>query len=238
MPMTRHGARAALGAMLCLAACGDISGVGSACTGGSPFVFNVLVRDPLGAPQMLHATAIFHDDSSATADTAEDFGDTLRTVGGRGNRVYDIQVTKRYYADGWARGVYAVTNKCGYLANPVTVPIVISVLPGAPVIRSLDFVRRSFLDRTPPYDTLTVVPVIDANPGVSRALRWSISGDTAAVAFDSVTGLLTYRCLSKIRNWVTATTTMIADTTFRGSIAVEIFGHPDSTESRSDPPCS
>jgi hypothetical protein len=235
--MIRLNTFAALGAILCLTACGDIAGVATPCA-GSPFAFNVLVRDPLGAPQMLHATVLFHDDSSGTVDTAEVVGDTLRTIGGRGNRVYDIQVIKPYYADGWARGVYAVTSKCGYVPNPVTVPMVISVLPGAPAIRSLDFARRSFLDRTPPYDTLTVVPVIDANPGVSRALRWSISGDTDAVAFNPATGLLTYRCQSRIRSWVPVTTTMIADSTFSGSVAVQIFGHPDSTQSRSDPPCS
>ena len=148
MPMSSPKVWVGFCALLSLSACGDIAGVAHGCTGGSPYVFNVLVRDQFGAPQLLGATVIFHDDSSGTVDTAGVYGDSLRTVGGRGNRVYDIQVTKPMYADGWARDVVAVTNECGYRADPVTASITIVALSEAQ--SSVEIKGRPAADSDPP----------------------------------------------------------------------------------------
>jgi hypothetical protein len=80
------------------------------------------------------------------------------------------------------------------------------------------------------------MPYIDADAGVSRAVVWSISGDTAAVTLDRALGTLTYRCGAKNRT-VILTATLVADSAFRDSAGISVQGHPIPNDAK-DPPCS
>jgi hypothetical protein len=178
------------------------------------------------------------DGSYVEAD--QSYGDTLHILAAqdRGGRTYDIRVSKPYYKDATIKGVKTRGGGCvtGHENPPVTmtIPVVLELLPDAPPIRSLHVSRHHILlDRT--YtETFAFKPYVDADPGVSRAVTWSLTGDTASVAFDKVTGTLKYRCLPNSGYlWVFARS--VVDPRLLDSADVAVQGHPAATN---DPACS
>lgn len=218
-------------ATLALAACKGVTEV--RCAVGYPPSLNVTVRDVAGRPQALGAAVTFYDGTDRFLDST--FTESLSVQGGGAGHTYDISVTKRYYADTTVRRVSTPNyDICGsYRPGQVTVPVVLSLVVGAPAVRSLYLLpQRITMDRG--WTPFVFASVIDANVGTSHAVRWSIAGDTGSVAFDSATGTLTYRCLKK-SGYLTLTATSVADSTVVASSAVAVQGHPAVDN---DPPCS
>lgn len=207
------------------------------CAGVGYYAVTVTVRDQLGRPQALGATVMLQDGTYQETHTAED---SLSVYGAddRGGKTYDIHVTKPYYNDVWVRGVRAPGGGCvtGHESEPtnIKVPIVLSLVSNAPPVRSIVLLPMytPILDRG--RSPFAFTAVVDANPGVSQAIVWSVAGDTASAGFDPATGVLTYRCLPKSGNLtVTAAAAANPSVTATGTVAVQ--GHPAST---TDPPCS
>jgi hypothetical protein len=217
-----------LSAALCLTACGQISEIlgttVSGCDVGAGPAFNIITRDQNGTGQALGALVIFHDDSTSHADSAYRTDDTLSDYGGVQNRRYDIQVSKRYYKDGWAIDAITPGDKCGLGQSRIT--ITITLLPGSPPIRSMTmFPSVAGIDPADGDSVLTFRPFIDTDLGISHALRWTITGDSTAATFDPVTATLTYHC-QPLTTHMVFKATLLADTTFSDSSLVTVVGHP------------
>lgn len=210
----------------------------TACAGVGYSAVHVAIRDQQGNPQALDALVTLYDESYREQDSSRADPLTVFAAEERGGRTYDIQVSKRYYNDTWVRDVHAPGGGCvtSLEANSVTitVPVVLSIAPGAPAVRSIHLLPpHILLDRSPYPGTVTFAPYVDANIGVSRALYWRISGDTGSVSFDPVTGTLQYRCRATSGN-LTVTARSTVDSTVVGLADVAVQGHPASP---SDPPC-
>ena len=218
-----------LAATLCLTACGRISelfgNTVSGCNVGPGPAFNVITRDQNGTGQALGALVIFHDDSTSHADSAYRTNDTLSDYGGVQNRRYDIQVSKRYYKDGWAIDAITHGDNGGLGMSKIT--ITIALLPGSPPIRTMTMLPSAFyLDPGEDDSTLTFRPFIDADPGVSRAVRWTITGDNSAATLDLRSAAAPRMAAKPFTTHMVFKATLLADTTFSDSSLVTIVGHP------------
>lgn len=226
-----------LGAAALVAAC-DGFPFETGCAGVGYSAVTVTVRDQLGHPQALGATVMLQDGSYAETHAPED-SLTVYGADDRGGRTYDIHVTKPFYNEVWVRGVRAPGGGCvtGHESSPtnIAVPIVLSLAPNAPPTRSIHLLPQytPILDRGR-QTTLTFATIIDVDPGVSRAVTWSMTGDTASVGLDPATGLLTYRCLATSGH-VTVTATLTANPSISGSADLAVQGHPAGS---GDPPCN
>lgn len=130
----------------------------SACTEGNvcagvefgPLIY-VQVRDQHGTPQALGSEVWFLSRSGASVACTP--SDTLTISGGSYSVTYDIEVSKRYYAA--SQQVHNVTvpgDECARWASPPeTIPVVITLLPGSPPVRSPHwFPQNPTLDRGHP----------------------------------------------------------------------------------------
>jgi hypothetical protein len=213
-------------AVLSAGACKDLMGIQTGCDVAPGEAFAVTTRDQNGTGQALGAVMIFHDDSTGRADSASTIDDTLTDYGGVQNRFYDIQVTKRYYSDGWARHLRVVSDKCGLGFSRITIPI--GLIAGSPPIRTMNMLPRATgVDPNQGQPTVTFRPFLDADPSVSRAMRWTITGDSTAATFDPATATLTYHC-QPLNTRVVVRATLLADSTFSDSSVVTVVGHPFS----------
>ncbi len=209
------------------------------CAGVGYYALALPVRDARGTPQALGAQVALSDgDYREQASTSTD-SLTIYAADERGGRTYDILVTKQYYRDTLIRGVKTRGGGCvtGNERPPVmtTVPIVLTLAAGAPAARSLRLLPdRMLLDRSPSKSAGAFTPLLDADLGVTRDIRWSISGDTASVLFNPATGALQYRCLAK-SGYLTVRATAVADTSLVATAQLSVQGHPASP---TDPPCS
>ncbi len=223
-------------ATIALAACGDLFAPNTVCTlQASPPPINVTIRDQAGNAEALGSVASFSN-GTIQVDARSSF-DSLVISGGTYSQTYDISVRKPFYQDLVLHNVRSGDgDRCGHPLGPVlTVQAALSLAAGAPPFRSLFLLPdRITLDRGRPGNNYSFTTVIDASPGVSRALRWRFTGDTASVGLDSVSGVLTYRCL-KTSGYGTLTATSVVDSSVAASVAIAVQGHPAAT---SDPPCS
>ena len=226
----------AMGAAALVAACDGLP-FETDCAGVGYHAVTVTIRDELGHAQALGSSVMLQDGSYVEFHGAED-SLTVFAADDRGGRTYDIHVTKPFYNEVWVRGVRAPGGGCvtGHESTPtnIVVPIALSLAPNAPPLRSIYLLPNysPILDRSQTKFTFT--PVIDASPGVSRTVLWSVIGDTASAGFDPVSGSLTYRCLATSGSLdVTATLTAMPSLSAKANIRVQ--GHPAST---TDPPCS
>ena len=193
------------------------------------------MRDQQGNPQALGATVILHDGTYSEQDSTDHSPLTILAAEDRGGVTYDVQVTKPYYSDAWVRGVRAPGGGCVTRGVSVTVPVKLTIAPGAPPVRSVHILPpHVLLDRPPAAGTGLFTPYVDVDAGLSRAVYWSIAGDTGSVIFDAPTGTLTYRCLAK-SGYLTVTARSVADSMVMGSASVSVQGHPAAS---TDPPCS
>ena len=217
---------------LCLAVRPGCSGVGY-------WALQVAIRDAQGNPLALGATVTLYDGAYREQDSARYDPLTVYAAQERGGRRYDIQVAKRYYADAWVRGVEAPGGGCvtGREKTPVTrtVPVVLSLAPNAPAVREIHLLPpRILLDRAPYPSAGTFTPYVDANVGVSRAIRWCIAGDTGSVDFDPATGTVRYRCRAR-SGALTISAISAVDSSVFGTAELAVQGHPATP---SDAPCS
>lgn len=234
--LQRIAAGLAIGIVVLATAC-DVSSIfGSDCADVGYAAVTVTVRDQLGHGQALGATVTLQDGSYTETHSDQD---TLLVYGAmeRGGRTYDIHVTKPFYNEVWVRGVRAPRGGCGQpiSARTIAVPVVLSLAPNVPPLRSI-FLMPNYspiLDRGP-SSTFTFATIIDASPGASRAVLWSVTGDTASASFDPATGTLTYRCRPSSGS-LDVTATLAALPSLTATQTVRVQGHPVGT---GDPPCS
>jgi hypothetical protein len=135
-PALRNSLRASalLFAAMALSACGSIVGV-DRCDVAYPPAFDVTVRDQGGAPQALGAIVTFTWASNRYQASTLD--DSVNVRAGGPGTTYEIRVSKRYYNDASVHNVYTPDLGCGRAGAVVTVPIVLSLVPGSPAVRSL-----------------------------------------------------------------------------------------------------
>jgi hypothetical protein len=219
-----------------LAACS--SPFETSCAGVGYYALAIPISDRFGDPQALGATVTLTDGAYVEHDTASGSPLVIQAAGDRGGRTYDIRVSKPWYNDAVIKGVQTRGGGCvtGH-ENPsvtTTLPVTLALVPSAPAIRSVVLVpHHVLLDRT--YtETFAFRPYVDANPGVSRAISWSISGDTGSVAFDAASGTVRYRCLPK-SGYLMLYARSLVDARLVDSADVAVQGHPAATD---DPPCS
>lgn len=227
--------RTAMGLVLCLfaTAC-QLPVIG--CAGVGYYALQVNVQDPAGNPQAIGSAVNlfagdYHETDSSTVSPL-----AVEAAEEGGGRTYDIQVTKQYYQDTWIRGVHTFGPACyeGHGNPTITVPAVLTLVTGAPQLRSIHVVPpQGELDRAIGLNTVVPTVYVDADNGISRAVRWSISGDTAAVWLEPATGILHYRCTPSSGH-VILTALSVVDSTVFGSADIEVQGHPAGG---SDPPC-
>jgi hypothetical protein len=219
--------------------CKDILGQGDCAGVGHPPPVSVTIRNQYGTPVALGAVVTFITGTQQFPDST--LYDSLTVGAGGEGATYDIQVDKPFHATQTIRGVHVPSGGfCDYnyraAGLPITVAVTLDVLPGAPPLRSLNLLPSDvLLDRGGPRSTFTFAAVVDADPGVSRSVRWSVTGDTASAGLDPVTGLLTYRCLPK-SGTLTLLARSAADSTFVATATVRVQGHPALDQP--DPPCS
>jgi hypothetical protein len=220
-------------------ACSGIDfGGPTVCAGVGYYALDVTVVDQYGQARALGARITLTDGGYTETDSTQD---TLHVFAAeeRGGRTYDIRVSKPYYTDAVIRGVKTRGGGCvtGHENPPVqlTVPVTLMLAPGAPILRAIRILPAGspLLDRPPYSSSLVPIAKFDADPGVSRAVAWSIAGDTSSFRFDSASGRVTYLCAPK-SNSATVTVRAVADPTVFDTMVVRFQGHPATT---TDPPC-
>ena len=237
--MGRRGWTARMAAVLVLAVASCEWPLVSGCSGVGYYALQIPIRDARGNPLALNATVTLYDGTYRAEASAREDPLTVYAAADRGGRRYDIQVSKPYYTDVWVRGVDTPGGGCvtGHESTPVTrvLPVVVALAPGAPAVRSVHLLPpRVLLDRAPYPSVGTFTPYVDADPGVSRAVVWRLTGDTSSVSFDPTTGIVRYRCLARSGS-LTIRAISAADSTVVGSADIAVQGHPAVL---GDPPCT
>ena len=126
----------------------------SGCSGVGYHARQVPICDLPGNPQALNATVTLYDGAYQVQASSREDPLTMYTAQDRSGRRYVINVTKPYYVDVWLRGVDTPGGGCvtGHESKPVTrvVPIVLTLAPGAPAVRSAHLrPPRVLLERAP-----------------------------------------------------------------------------------------
>ena len=228
------GAGLAVSAALVLSSC-NLFGEGDCTTVGYPLL-TVEIRDAQGRAQAAGSTVTIVAGEARYPQLLRD--DSLRTTYYQtaGASVVDVVVSKPYYQEVVVKGVKVGANSCLKADNrPVTLQVVLALAPNAPAVRAVHVLpARVLLDRAPYTTTYTFTALVDANPGVSTAVRWRLDGDSSGVELDAQTGTVRYRC-QRPSTYPTLQAVALADTLVVGTAAVATPGHPAATN---DPPCS
>jgi hypothetical protein len=227
-------------------------GVASGCThgltdlcddSGEPFTrpISVVIRDQSGSAAALGSVVTFIADAKQTRDST--FTDSLTVSGGYYGVHYQLAVTKPFYTPDTIENAYVpitLGGRCNYITSagpPVTLQATLTLVPNAPLVRTLLFVpplpANYRLDRGG-LDSVRITPLLDANSTVSHAITWELSGDTASLGFNPATGVASFRC-RQYSGSVTVVAKAVADTTVTDTATLIIQGHP---QGKNDPPCS
>jgi len=209
------------------------------CAGVGYYALRVSILDDQGNPAALGATVTlddeaFHEVDSSTYDPLTVYGAMERS-----GRTYDVRVSKQHYQDVAMQvkvpgGDECVSGGTSVERNSASVTVQLSARANAPAVRSVRLLPPNvLLDRSPGRLSWAFAPYVDAAPGVSRAIAWSIAGDTVSAGFDPITGVVTYRC-RPVSGYLTVTARSLVDPSVFGQAKVAIQGHPASS---SDPPC-
>ncbi len=201
--------------LLGLAAC---RGREQECIGtGGPSVL-VEVRGPDGSPAAIGTKVVIRDGTFVDSGGA---WDELRVgAGERRPGRYQVEVSKPGYERVVLRDVMAPGDTVCNYAEPTDIrAISLKLLPDAPPVLSI-VVLPDVVVGLGPGNTTQFRVVVDAAPGVSRAVRWSSSDTTIATV--SPSGLVTAGCLPASRD-VVITAVSVADPQIRaeGSVWVE-----------------
>ena len=192
-------------------------GFGTGCTQGNvndcngvgepyPSPISVVIRDPSGAAAAVGAVVAFIEDTNQVRDST--FTDSLTVRGGHYGHHYRLVVTKPYYTPDTIEDAYVPISyggRCGYVTSagqPLTLGATLRLIPNAPLVRTLLLLPPlpgNYLIDRGGMDSVQLTPLLDANPSVSHAVTWRLSGDTASLAFDSVTNTASFRCLTVFR---------------------------------------
>jgi hypothetical protein len=173
---------------------------------------DLLVRDANGRGEAFGTKATVYRGSDSVVTTGID---TLHLRAGYTDAgSFKVRVSRPFYQDVVLPSVAVLPGQCNVLVT--TVPVTLSLAPGAPAIRALAIFGTDFLYT--PGVQLQLVARLDADPGIPTTVNWRVA-DTVLARIDA-NGLLTAKCtLVGGADSVTAIST--ADTTVR---AKAIFG--------------
>ena len=195
--------------------------VGKMCTGtGGPSVM-VEVRNPSGRPAAIGTTIVIQDGAfKDSVDGAHPRGELHVGAGERRPGRYEVRLYKPGYRTVILRDVMAPGDEECQYAEPSDVrKVTLELLPGTPNVRSVVVLPSSMGFGLPNLE-LQLRAVVDADSGVSDAVRWT-SSDTA-VATISASGVLRSRLRTTTGNAV-ITATSVADPTVRGHASVTVW---------------
>lgn len=195
--------------------------VGKICVGtGGPSVM-VEVRDPNGRPAAIGTTIVIQDGAfKDSVDGARPRGELHVGAGERRPGRYEVRLYKPGYRPVILRDVMAPGDtQCGY-AKPTDVRKVrLELLPDAPSVRSIFVFPPNIGIGLPGWEEQMRV-VVDANAGISDAVRWASSDTTVATI--SPSGLLRSRCRATTGSTL-ITATSVADPRVRGHASVTVW---------------
>ena len=171
---------------------------------------DLLVRDPFGRGQAIGTTATFRrSDGTTDVSRAED---TLHLVSSQNmTGTFTVTLTRPYYRDATITNVKVTPSGC--FMNTTTVPVTLTLAPGAPPLRAMIVVGATFLDH--PGQQVQLVPHFDADPGVSTAVTWQVNDATLASV--DANGLVTAKC-TKPGGTVKVTATSVVDPSITSSV--------------------
>lgn len=183
------------------------------------------VRNQFGAPSAIGTDLTVTGDGVVMRGFG--FGDSLRIFSGDPLRVggrFSVRIDKPWYTGAHIDRIDVPEGKCG-VEEPYVVEMVIQLRADAPSIRQVVL---------PPYSfglgggnvTTGVGAYVEADAGVSHALRW-VSSDSTVVSVTQ-NGQITSRCLQRPDSvWVTAASAV--DPTVRDSVRVFVSSRDASS---------
>ena len=127
-----------------------------------------------------------------------------------GPGTYSARVTKPFYRDTTLSNVVVVPGVCTP-AQITKLPVVLTLAPGAPPVRSVAVFSTTFL--ATPGTQAHLVALVDADSGLSRAATWRVS-DTTMARIDQA-GVVTSKCSTR-GGTDTVIATSVADPTLSG----------------------
>lgn len=133
---------------------------------------------------------------------------------------FSVKLSRPYYQDVTIAKVTVVPNGC--LVATTAVPVTMQLVPGAPPLRALDVAGAAYLGD--PRAQAQLIAHFDADPGVSRAVTWSVS-DTKLATIDA-NGVITAAC-PNAGGTVKASATSVATPTVSGSASMSVA--PETT---------
>ena len=148
------------------------------------------VHDPYGRGQAIGTAVVIRGPQGTATDTGR--ADTLHIYDPSSSTgTYSVTFSRPYYQDLTVSNIVVTGNDQCPAVNTARVPVVLSLVPGAPPMRALVLLGGQFLDHA--GEQVRLIPHFDADPGVSMALRWS-SSDTTLVTVDA-NGVVTAKCV-------------------------------------------
>lgn len=174
------------------------------------------IRDSYGRGQAIGTTVVIRGPSGSQTQVGSN--DTLNIYDASNTSgLYSVIFSRPYYQDLTIDNIVVTGNEqCGTV-NTAKVPVVLHLAPGAPPLRSLILLGGQLLDH--PGAQAQLIPYFDADPGVSTALKWSVSDTTIATV--DANGLVTAKCV-KDGGTVKVTATSLFDSTKSGTAAIGV----------------
>jgi hypothetical protein len=209
------------------------------CAGVGYYALQIEIGDENGLPAALGAVVTVSDGDYHSVVSAELHPVFVFAAPDRAGHPYDVTIAKRNYntiaTRVKAKGGDSCVGNSNLDDNVSQVKVRLTPAPNAPPVRALNLLPRQItLDRSPGNTSWAFTPFIETAFGVSRALEWSISGDTASVGFDSRTGVVTYKCRPTSGKLV-ITARSLVDATVTATADIAVQGHPGASN---DPPCT
>ncbi|MEW5926143.1 MAG: Ig-like domain-containing protein [Gemmatimonadota bacterium] len=193
-----------------------------ACAGtGGPSVV-VEVRDAEGRPAAIGTTIVIQEGEFRDSVPGTRAWDELRVgAGERRPGTYEVRLYKPGYQPAVLRGVRAPPTgnpRCNYAEPSDVRRVTLRPLPDAPPVRSVVVLPPSAGLGAPGIE-VPMTAVVDAAPGVSRAVRWSSSDTTVATVTPD--GIVRSRC-RRTPGEATITATSVAEPRVRGQGRVSV----------------
>jgi hypothetical protein len=179
----------------------------------------LVVRDVNGGAQAYGDTAITYagPDSSISVGT-----DSLRMYAGfQSPGTYSVRVKRKFYQDAVVSNIHVASDACGGPVS-ITVPVTLTLAPGAPALRSLAIIGSTFFGG--PLKQNQLAAQFDADASVPHWTIWRLS-DTTAARID-MNGLMTSKCLLKARAADTVFAISAVDTTIRARLPFTVASVP------------
>jgi hypothetical protein len=222
---------------LAVSAC-DLPFISGGCAGVGYYALQMQIVDENGLPAALGAVVTVDDGDYHAMDSVIHTPLWHLAAPDRGGHTYDVRVEKRNYNTVTtrvkAKGGDSCVDNSNIDDNVTQMTVRLTPAPNASPVRALNLLPRYILlDRAPGNTSWAFTPFIETAFGTSRAIEWSITGDTASVGFDARTGVVAYKCRPTSGKLVITARSLVDPTAF-ASADIAVQGHPGASN---DPPC-